>query len=165
MGRLMKGLAHVSGLFAATVCLAQTPTHGIQEFTKTATFVVPAGVLSLTVELWGAGGGGGGGTVGGLGPGSGGGGGGSGAYLKSVLAVQSGQSYTVEVGRGGAGGSGESVKPFGSGESGGDSAIRLDTQSAVDRARRPRRHGIAFGWSRWRRRRHSGSVVCSNPTW
>jgi hypothetical protein len=41
--------------------------NGIQEFTQSGTFTVPAGVTHLLVELWGGGGGGGGGFVGGEG--------------------------------------------------------------------------------------------------
>lgn len=104
MGYVKSTLTYWSVIFASAVCLAQTPSHGIQEFTGAGRFIVPPGVSAITVELWGAGGGGGGGTVGGIAPGGGGGGGGSGAYLKTVLAVQAGQSYDIETGIGGGGG-------------------------------------------------------------
>ena len=63
-------------------------------------FVVPAGVNSISVKLWGAGGGG---------AASGnynrwGGSGGSGAYVWDDLSVSSGQNYTIIVGGGGEGG-------------------------------------------------------------
>lgn len=52
-------------------------------------FVVPAGVTSLSVKIWGAGGAGSDGS------------GGSGAFLKGTLAVTSGQALTIVVGGGG----------------------------------------------------------------
>src|SRR5229473_494765 len=70
------------------------PTGGLigrQEFQSSGTFVVPAGVSRLSVELYGAGGGG---TV--LRCNSGGGGGG-GAYTSTILAVQEGQALTINV--------------------------------------------------------------------
>ena len=63
----------------------------------TSTFLVPAGVTSLTVECWG--GGGGGSTI--TSTGRRGGGGGGGAYASSVIAVTPGNSYSVVVGSGG----------------------------------------------------------------
>ncbi len=63
-------------------------------------WVVPAGVTSVNVEVWGAGGGGGIGAAT-NGASTGGGGGGSGGYSKSVISVTPGQTYTVVVGAGG----------------------------------------------------------------
>lgn len=60
-------------------------------------YVVPAGVTSVTVKVWGAGGGGGAG-VSSSGVGGAGGGGG---YAKSVLTVTPGETLTVVVGSGG----------------------------------------------------------------
>src|SRR6266436_1225956 len=77
---------------------AAGPTGGLlgrQEFQNSGTFVVPAGVRRLSVELYGAGGGG---TV--LRCNNGGGGGG-GAYTSTVVAVQEGQTLTINVGVGG----------------------------------------------------------------
>src|SRR6266404_4702196 len=74
---------------------AAGPTGGLlgrQEFQNSGTFVVPAGVRRLSVELYGAGGGG---TV--LRCNNGGGGGG-GAYTSTVVAVQEGQTLTINVG-------------------------------------------------------------------
>jgi len=90
---------------------------GSQLFFSSGTFTAPAGVTSVTVELWGGGGGGGGGggAVGDLaqmlnfvGPniGGGGGGGGSGGHKKSTVSVTPGSNYTVTVGAGGSGGAG-----------------------------------------------------------
>ena len=59
-------------------------------------WVVPAGVTSIKVEVWGSGGGGGTGFSGS------GGGGGGGAYNTGVIAVSSGQSYNITIGGGGA---------------------------------------------------------------
>lgn len=93
--------------------------NGIQEFTQSGTFTVPAGVTHLLVEMWGAGGGGGGGSSGlstGLPAplsasgcaGVGGGGGGAGGYTRAVVSVTPGATYTVTVGSGGQGGVGSS---------------------------------------------------------
>lgn len=62
-------------------------------------FKVPAGVSSVTVQLWGAGGTGGSGRGGDYNAsGGGGGGGGGGAYRKQTLSVTPGQEYTISVG-------------------------------------------------------------------
>ena len=113
--------------------LAQTPGHGIRELTDSGSFEVPAGITSITVELWGAGGGGGGGGEArlGLGPGGAGGGGGSGGYVRTVVTVSPGQSYTVVLGREGRGGRFEGVREAEPGEDGGDSEIRLGTRLVV----------------------------------
>lgn len=63
-------------------------------------FIVPAGVTSITVSVWGAGGGGGGSSINGDG-GSGGGGGGA---TTRIIAVTPGDTFTYSVGSGGAGG-------------------------------------------------------------
>jgi hypothetical protein len=63
-------------------------------------FVVPDGVTTVVVELWGGGGGGGQSFLDGIGGGSGGGGGGGGAYTKTSLAVTPGTSYVITVGGG-----------------------------------------------------------------
>jgi hypothetical protein len=100
--------------------------NGIQEFTQSGTFTVPAGVTHLSAEMWGAGGGGGG-----SGPGSSytyscgtgcgylglqacicngscnggtGGGGGSGGYARTVIPVTPGATYNINVGTAGQGG-------------------------------------------------------------
>ena len=66
-----------------------TPEPSIRQFT------VPAGVTSLTVEVWGAGGKGGSRLTSGEG-----GGGGGGAYSRSVIAVTPGQIIDYYVGFG-----------------------------------------------------------------
>ncbi len=66
--------------------------NGVQEFTESGTFIVPAGVTSLTIEVVGAGGSGGG---------NGAGGGGGGGYATGVYTVQPLQQLLVTVGVGG----------------------------------------------------------------
>ncbi|MFC1647148.1 peptidoglycan DD-metalloendopeptidase family protein [Patescibacteria group bacterium] len=65
---------------------------------------VPAGVTSVTAEIWGGGAAGGGGNVR---DGAGGGGGGGGAYSKKVVAVTPSGSYPVTVGALVSGGTGD----------------------------------------------------------
>ncbi len=76
---------------------------GNQTFTTandgTNAFTVPAGVTSITVQVWGAGGGGGGNPQ----NQDGGGGGGGGGYSESTIAVTPGQQFDVTVGAGGSG--------------------------------------------------------------
>lgn len=88
--------------FAVAVWLLVGSSAVAQMVTDTYTsgngsFTVPRGVTELTIELWGGGGGGGGSSTNNLG----GGGGGGGAYLKTTLAVSSGQSIAYTVGAGG----------------------------------------------------------------
>ena len=79
-------------------------------------WVVPAGVTSIKVEVWGAGGGGGGAASFGT---SGGGGGGGGAYNTATFNVLPGQSYTIT--RGAAGAAGTNAP--GAGGTGGTSTV------------------------------------------
>lgn len=67
-------------------------------FTSSGKFTVPAGVISITVELIGGGGAGGGSDLAHYGSQ-----GGSGAYTKNILAVTPGDILQVTVGRGGTG--------------------------------------------------------------
>jgi hypothetical protein len=117
---------------------------GIQEFTQSGTFTVPAGVTRLLVEMWGAGGGGGGGFVGGEGcspnpfggcytyniPGNQGHGGGGGSYTRTIIAVTPGSTYSVVMGTGGAGGAGDTGTGPADGGVGGTTEI-LDPSSSV----------------------------------
>jgi hypothetical protein len=61
--------------------------NGVQEFTLSGSFVVPAGITRLLVEMWG-----GGSDV------FPGGAGGGGAYARSVITVVPGSTLTVQVG-------------------------------------------------------------------
>jgi len=85
-----------------------------QTFNSSGSFIVPAGVTSVTVECWGAGGAGGGNTT----NNDGAGGGGGGAYSRTTFnggtALTTGNSYMVNIGVGGIGSTGD-------GTSGGDS--------------------------------------------
>jgi hypothetical protein len=107
---------------------------GIQEFTNTGTFTVPAGVTHVLIELWGGGGGGGGSgspelltnaygqyyycTA------AGGGAGGAAGYTRAVLSVSPGATYTINVGAAGyANGS--------NGTAGGDTTITDTSQNIL----------------------------------
>ena len=79
-----------------------------QAFDSNGTFIVPAGVTSITVQAWGAGGSGGGSSNAGFLSARGGGGGGGGAYATATFAVIPGGSLPVVVGTGGTGVSGDS---------------------------------------------------------
>ncbi|MGY4893720.1 MAG: hypothetical protein ACO1N2_03455 [Candidatus Saccharimonadota bacterium] len=76
------------------------------------TFVVPAGVTSISVKVWGAGGGGGAGGSTGTG-----GAGGGGGYVTAAIPVTPGETLNVYVGGGGSGGG--NVSNTGSGGGGG----------------------------------------------
>lgn len=67
---------------------------GSQSFTAAGTFVVPAGVTTITVEVVGAGG---------YGGGNGGGGGGGGGYASGLYTVTPGDSIYIQVGTAGGG--------------------------------------------------------------
>jgi hypothetical protein len=64
-------------------------------------WVVPCGVTSVTVQMWG---GGGGGKGDGATTGNAGGGGGSGGFVSRTITVTAGTTFTIAVGTGGAGG-------------------------------------------------------------
>lgn len=87
------------------------------------TYVVPAGVTSVTVKAWGAGGGGGAGS----GSSGKGGAGGGGGYAKSVISVTPAESLTVEVGTGGA----KATANSRAGNGGGYSAVKRSTTFLV----------------------------------
>lgn len=79
---------------------AASGPRGVQLFESDGDFIVPAGVTSVLVELWGGGGGAGlqSAAIGSPEPGAGGGGGG---YLRTVLTVSPSQVIPVTVGDGG----------------------------------------------------------------
>ncbi len=93
---------------------------GRKEFQISGTFLVPAGVSRLSVELYGAGGGG---TVRQC---NNGGGGGGGAYTSTIFPVQPGQTLTINVSSGGSAGASTAA----SGGNGGDTQV-LDANSAL----------------------------------
>lgn len=117
--------------------------NGRQEFQSAGTFVVPAGVNKLSVELYGAGGGGA------VVPCNGGGGGGGGAYTSTILAVQEGQVLTISVGAKGRAGT-TAVPPGGNG---GDTQV-LDANNNV--------LAVAYGGSAGQPYPPSG-ITCGTP--
>ncbi|MBU1727724.1 hypothetical protein KKA39_00165, partial [Patescibacteria group bacterium] len=97
-------------VFSSLILVAEATT---ETFNSSTTWVAPAGVTSVTAEVWGAGGGGAGENANWDGGQSGGGGG---AYSKKInIAVTPGNSYTVVVGTGGAGGVGGGTETGGTG--------------------------------------------------
>ena len=100
------GSCSAAGSCIITVGSAQTVTalfHAMLTYTDNENFIVPTGISSVSVQLWG--GGGQGGDVGSfsssLGCYTGTGGGGGGAYNAQSLAVVPGNTYPVTVGCGG----------------------------------------------------------------
>nr|WP_315181703.1 T9SS sorting signal type C domain-containing protein [uncultured Flavobacterium sp.] len=93
-------------------------------FNSNGTFVVPAGVTSLTVKAWGGGGSGGGATNAGNMIARGGSGGGGGAYASATITVTPGESLSIIVGVGGA-----KALAGQNGNSGGNSTITGFTSS------------------------------------
>lgn len=93
-------------------------------FNSDGTFVVPAGVTSLTVKAWGGGGSGGGATNAGNMIARGGSGGGGGAYASATITVTPGESLSIIVGVGGA-----KALAGQNGNSGGNSTITGFTSS------------------------------------
>jgi hypothetical protein len=85
--------------------------NNMRLYQTNATFVIPAGVTSILIEMWGAGGGG-----------SSGGGGGSGSYLIGELAVTPGQFLDIQIGAGGRCGA---LSTSGVAENGGFTSILL----------------------------------------
>ncbi|WP_394795817.1 hypothetical protein [Armatimonas sp.] len=82
----------LTGLLSVMVLPAFAQTTSAFSFTgANQVFVVPSGITSLTVKLWGAGGGGLGGFSGG----------GSGAFVTGLLTVTPGETLTLIVGGGG----------------------------------------------------------------
>ncbi len=109
------GTSWVEVLDGATAC-----TWGKLSLTysgSSQSFVVPSGVTSITVKIWGAGGGGGGSEAGlARSPGIGGGAG----FTKTTLTTTPGETLTVIVGGGGSGG----AQPAFGGGGGGYSVIK-----------------------------------------
>lgn len=78
-------------------------------------YIVPAGITSLTFEAWGGGGGGGAGASGSAAGGTGGGAG----YVTSTIVVTPGETLTIYIGGGGDGGSHNALGTFAGGGGGG----------------------------------------------
>ena len=92
---------------------ANSGFSNMQVFNASGTFIIPAGVNKIMVEVWGGGGGGGAGSA----ASSGGGGGG---YGKGTYTVTPSSNYTVTVGTGGTGG-----PPSTAGSAGGTSSLGI----------------------------------------
>ena len=125
---LPPGVTYVPG--SAAIALNPPPVPGgstTLTYNASTSFVVPAGVTSVTVQAWG--GGGGGGKAAGTGNNAGGGGGGGG-YARGIFAVTPGATNAVTVGSAGATATAGGDSWFGStatvfaqgGAAGGDSA-------------------------------------------
>lgn len=70
-----------------------------QTFTSDGTFIVPAGVTTITVKVWGAGGGGGHSDDGNSGQSAAGGGGGGGGFRTGTISgLTGGEQITIVVG-------------------------------------------------------------------
>jgi hypothetical protein len=85
-----------NSFFFAEKAFSQCDPIGPITTTGSGEFIVPAGVTSITVEVWGAGGKGGRATS----NNTRGGGGGGGAYSQSTFSVSPGQSFNYSVGAG-----------------------------------------------------------------
>ena len=108
---MTRNLLLASFLFIITFySFAQTSVS--DNIAGTRTWTVPAGITSVSVEVWGAGGAGGGSTS----NNNGGSGGGGGGYSSRTFSVVSGQTITYTVGQGGTGSTGN-------GTSGGNSVL------------------------------------------
>ncbi|MBL7950443.1 MAG: T9SS type A sorting domain-containing protein [Flavobacteriales bacterium] len=97
-GRFDRWLAPLLILAILSIAPSGSFAQLVSTYNSSGTFVVPAGVSQVTVECWGGGGRGGARTTNGRG-----GGGGGGAYVRSVISVTEGSTYTVTVGTGSTG--------------------------------------------------------------
>nr|WP_315180340.1 T9SS sorting signal type C domain-containing protein [uncultured Flavobacterium sp.] len=111
-------------IIVLVVALFSNNLSAQKTFNSDGTFVVPAGVTSLTVKAWGGGGSGGGATNAGNMIARGGSGGGGGAYASATITVTPGESLSIIVGVGGA-----KALAGQNGNSGGNSTITGFTSS------------------------------------
>lgn len=104
------------------------PEGGVVNYTTAGSdiFIVPNGVTSINVKMWGAGGGGGG-----AGRNSNGGAGGGGGFTQTTISVTPGETLDVKVGGAGGGGGGSSNSGTGGGGGGYSSVARGSTQLIV----------------------------------
>ena len=95
-------------------------TTRIVTFTTSGTWIVPADVTQITVEVWGAGGAGGGSTE----NKEGGSGGGGGGYSSGDFTVTPGQAISYTVGTGG-------IRSTGNGTAGGSSSVTMSSVTLI----------------------------------
>jgi hypothetical protein len=100
INKVKRSLLQFAMILAMMLVLSNIGWGQSQTFTSSGTFVPPAGVNSVTVQVWGSGGGGGGNNA----TSDGAGGGGGGGYSKATFSVVSGTGYAITVGSGGTGG-------------------------------------------------------------
>jgi hypothetical protein len=105
-GSFRQVLASIQALIAGV-------PHGVQSFTATGTFTVPAGVTAVEVELWG----GGSGSWASTASVSAGGGSGGGYARKRVSGLVPGAAIAVSIGAGGAAGTTAGLAPTAGGAS------------------------------------------------
>ncbi|MCU4188956.1 GEVED domain-containing protein [Flavobacterium sp. HXWNR29] len=114
----VKNIKLLSLLFVFTFFTSITFSQTTDTYTTSGNWIVPAGVTSVTVQIWGAGGGGGGSNT--AATNFGGSGGGSGAYVSRIITVSPG-TYAFTIGTGGTGG----IAAGGTGGAGGNSTITI----------------------------------------
>ncbi|WP_025146883.1 Ig-like domain-containing protein, partial [Pedobacter jeongneungensis] len=116
------GLKMLLALLISLISISFVDAQSVKTSTPGSyTYIVPAGVTSLTVEVWGAGGRGGSRSTAGRG-----GGGGGGGYSRSTVTVTPGNSYTYVVGAGST-----STAAGGSSSFGGTTVVALGGSSAL----------------------------------
>jgi hypothetical protein len=120
------GVTAAGGFIYSVGGMQDTVVSTVFSSTGATTFAVPAGVIAITVEVWGAGGGGGGG--GGISKGGTGGGGG---YASATLTTTPAESLNIYVGSGGGGGTGRASSGDGGGGGGHSEVNRGGTNLVV----------------------------------
>jgi uncharacterized repeat protein (TIGR01451 family) len=123
---LPPGTSYVTNSVAAFLTPTPVdPPATTMVYSADSSFVVPAGVTSITAKAWGAGGGGGGG---GSNPGAAGGGG---AFAQATLSVTPGETISIEVGSGGDEGNPAGNAADGGGGGGSSALLRSGTNLVV----------------------------------
>lgn len=120
------GFAASAGYVYSVGGRSYTIASTVKSTTGSSTFQVPAGVTSITVEMWGGGGGGGGG-----GSTGGGGNGGGGGYATTTLSVTPLETLNTYVGAGGGAGTGRSDSGDGGGGGGHSEVDRSGTRLII----------------------------------
>ena len=134
------GLQGPQGVQGAQGPAGVNSINGFREYTSNGTFIPPAGVTHILLELWGGGGGGGAGAgtycgaFGNCSSAGGGGGGGSGAYTRAVVPVTPGVTYYIFVGAGGSGGAAATAQTGAAGQNGTASSFTDDNDFIIQAA-------------------------------